>query len=50
MKRAQAINGCQGVSECMKAGSELAIAGSSDRKEVSHAIRVATKAEMPIAT
>ena len=44
------ISGCQGVSECMKAGSASAIAGLSERNEVSQAIRVATKAEIPMAT
>ena len=50
MKRAQAINGCHGVSECMKPGRLDAMAGSNDKKEVNQAIKVATKAEMPIAT
>ena len=50
MKRAHAISGCQGVSECMKAGSASAIDGLSERNEVNQAIRVATKAEMPMAT
>ena len=50
MKRAQAINGCQGVSECMKLGRAAEMAGLSDRNEVNQAISVATNAEIPIAT
>ncbi|CUQ63230.1 Uncharacterised protein [Segatella copri] len=34
----------------MKAGSASAIDGLSERNEVNQAIRVATKAEMPMAT
>ena len=50
INRAQAISGCHGVAESMKPGRLEAMDGVSDRKEVAHAMSVATKAAIPIAT
>ena len=49
MNKAQAMSGCQGVSECIIAGRKSARAGESERNVVAHAMSVATKAAMPMA-